>query len=157
MRSDTWLQDRKRQGLWVKWVLARVCRKPEANSHLCTSLACKEMRRSRNVSERGHAHMHTHSFHIFCGHLGLIKGKWRAPCSSFKDKTKCWKQRRITWRAVLLNALLLSALFTSSSDTALPLFHICDINHWVHTRNPRWHTMTKILSSDKLKKATRSE
>lgn len=34
-------------------------------------------------------HARTHSPYIFCGHLGLIKGKWRAPCSSFKDKTKC--------------------------------------------------------------------
>lgn len=70
-----WLQDRKCQGLWVKWVLARVCRKPEAHPHLCASLARK--------------HTHIQTFHIFCGHLGLIKGKWRAPCSSFKDKTKC--------------------------------------------------------------------
>lgn len=46
MRSDTWLQDRKRQGLWVKWVLARACRKAGAHPHLCTS-----PRRSRNAGE----------------------------------------------------------------------------------------------------------
>lgn len=97
MRSDTWLEDRKCQGLWVKWVLVRELN-TESHPHLLH--ATKKTKQVMRIgSERvGRAR----AFHIFCRHLGLIKGKWWAPCSSFKDKTKCcdviphqpWPRRR---------------------------------------------------------------
>ena len=82
MRSDTWLQDRKRQGLWVKWVLARVCRKPETHPHLCTLLARKEIR-SRNVSE----HTHTHTLSIYSvGTSASLRGSEGLPAHLLKIK-----------------------------------------------------------------------
>lgn len=85
MRSDIWLRDRKCQGLWVKWVLARVCGKAEsAPVHTYTRRS-----HANSVEEEGcGARTHPDS-HVFCGHLGLIKGKRCSLASSFKDKTKC--------------------------------------------------------------------
>ena len=77
MRSDTWLQDRKRQGLWVKWVLARVCRKKNQrkNTHTPMHIAGTQRHKKQECAASTDTHTHTQTFHIFCGHLGLIKGK----------------------------------------------------------------------------------